>query len=124
MTLDIDQAVCVDADPETFFPDPADHHGVEFAKSYCRRCPVAADCLQYALELDARFGIWGGTTPNQRGHREPGGKRGRPVTATCPSQGAYARHLARGEPTCDACRAFVNERARRRREQNPLRGAS
>ena len=32
----------------------------------CRRCAVAAACLAYALAADERFGIWGGTLPEQR----------------------------------------------------------
>jgi hypothetical protein len=35
----------------------------------CLRCPVRADCLEYALEHEdnnGEAGIWGGTTPFQR----------------------------------------------------------
>jgi hypothetical protein len=36
------------------------------ALAACERCPAAGPCLTYALAADERFGIWGGTTPDQR----------------------------------------------------------
>ena len=36
------------------------------AKQVCRSCEVAAECLQYALATDERFGIWGGTSERER----------------------------------------------------------
>jgi hypothetical protein len=30
------------------------------------RCPVKAECLEWALEHDARHGMWGGKTPRER----------------------------------------------------------
>jgi|GEM_PF-6043034 len=38
----------------------------ERALVFCRACPISGDCLQYALEYDRRYGIWGGTTPHYR----------------------------------------------------------
>lgn len=37
------------------------------AKALCLRCPVRAECLQYADDNDEREGIWGGLTPQERG---------------------------------------------------------
>lgn len=55
-------AACVDADPEWFFADqPADQAR---ALEYCRRCPVAVDCLQEGVRSRSD-GIWGGLTPQQ-----------------------------------------------------------
>jgi Transcription factor WhiB len=42
---------------------PAD---APMASSVCRSCPVAAECLAYALAADERFGVWGGMTPEER----------------------------------------------------------
>lgn len=53
-----------DADDEMFFPGKGG--SVVAAKSVCRECPVAAECLQYALDHDERFGIWGGYTERER----------------------------------------------------------
>ena len=36
------------------------------ATEFCRRCPVAAACLDHALETPEEYGIWGGLDPNQR----------------------------------------------------------
>lgn len=41
------------------------------AKRICASCPVKSPCLEYALEVEgrerrARYGIWGGTTPEER----------------------------------------------------------
>lgn len=107
MSLDIDQAACITTDPEVFFPDPSDLRGIATARSYCKRCPVSAECLQASLDLDARYGIWGGLTPEERGYRERHARPGPPRSATCPSHSAYKRHLADGDPPCDQCRTFV-----------------
>lgn len=36
------------------------------AKAMCRRCPVIAECLEWALDTAQPFGIWGGTTERDR----------------------------------------------------------
>jgi WhiB family redox-sensing transcriptional regulator len=36
------------------------------AKAICGRCPVTEQCLRFALENNIEFGIFGGTTPNER----------------------------------------------------------
>jgi len=48
-------ALCVDADPETFFP-PGDGPAVE-ARRVCAMCPVRGQCLSYAITADEPFGI-------------------------------------------------------------------
>jgi len=63
------RAACRDEDPELFFPIGTDGPAlaqVEQAKAVCRRCPVQADCLQWALDAREQYGIWGGTTPEER----------------------------------------------------------
>jgi len=32
----------------------------------CNACPVANECLTYALNNNERYGLWGGKTPNAR----------------------------------------------------------
>ena len=57
-------ALCAQTDPELFFPEtgnlPRD------AKRVCARCPVCAECLDYALAQDRLYGVWGGTTERER----------------------------------------------------------
>lgn len=64
-----DHAACRGVDPELFFPvstrGPAQEDVAE-AKRVCARCPVAAECLAWALRAGESAGIWGGTTPEER----------------------------------------------------------
>lgn len=48
-----------------FFPHRGDAEVVERAKKVCATCPVAAACLEYALEA-REPGVWGGTTGAER----------------------------------------------------------
>lgn len=57
-------ALCVQTDPEAFFPEKGGR--VEPAKRVCARCPVRAECLEYALAHDERFGVWGGQSAAAR----------------------------------------------------------
>lgn len=36
------------------------------AKRICQACAVRDECLEYALEHDERFGIWGGLSDRER----------------------------------------------------------
>lgn len=56
-------------DPELFFPLSESGIGVSqvaAAKAVCAHCPVAAQCLTWALRSGEAAGIWGGTTPDER----------------------------------------------------------
>ena len=59
-----DQAACLVAEPDTFFPEKGG--STREAKRICNDCPVKAECLEYALENDERFGIWGGMSERER----------------------------------------------------------
>ena len=50
-------------DPDDFFPLKSRH--ANWAKWMCSRCPVAAECLDYAL-TNPEWGVWGGTTEEER----------------------------------------------------------
>jgi WhiB family redox-sensing transcriptional regulator len=55
---------CAGTDPAVFFPDrggPATE-----AKALCAICPHRRPCLDWALETEQLFGIWAGTTPDER----------------------------------------------------------
>lgn len=69
------RAACRWEDPEMFFP----HSGgsgpnanrraranAQPALTVCARCPVTNECLEYALKLDNRFGVYGGKTERER----------------------------------------------------------
>ncbi|GEM_PF-1515863 len=57
-------AVCQQVDPEVFFPEKGG--STRDAKSICSGCEVKAECLNYALQNDERFGIWGGLSERER----------------------------------------------------------
>lgn len=57
------QAECLNVGPEIFFPTSSNS---EEALKYCNRCVVKAECLDYALENNDFFGIWGGMDIDQR----------------------------------------------------------
>jgi WhiB family transcriptional regulator, redox-sensing transcriptional regulator len=59
-----DRALCAQTDPEAFFPEKGG--STREAKKVCRACEVRTECLEYALENDERFGIWGGLSERER----------------------------------------------------------
>jgi WhiB family transcriptional regulator, redox-sensing transcriptional regulator len=62
-------AACLLADPDLFFPvssvGPAERQ-IARAKTICGGCPVREKCLEFALRHELAYGIWGGTTPEDR----------------------------------------------------------
>ena len=59
-----EQALCAQTDPEAFFPEKGG--STREAKRICSGCEVRAECLEYALANDERFGIWGGLSERER----------------------------------------------------------
>ncbi|WP_322746780.1 WhiB family transcriptional regulator [Cellulomonas sp. S1-8] len=59
-----ERALCAQTDPEAFFPEKGG--STREAKKVCTQCDVRAECLEYALENDERFGIWGGLSERER----------------------------------------------------------
>jgi len=63
------RAACRSMSPELFFP--AGTTGVAFeeitaAKEVCFSCDVRTDCLRFAVSSNQEFGVWGGTTEEER----------------------------------------------------------
>ena len=57
--------------PAVFFPedirDPMKRQlATIVAKKLCAGCPVQRECFRYAIETGQRYGIWGGTSPQER----------------------------------------------------------
>ena len=59
-----ERALCAETDPEAFFPEKGG--STREAKKICTGCEVRAECLEYALGNDERFGIWGGLSERER----------------------------------------------------------
>lgn len=57
--------------PDYFFPeDEADPEKrrvtVKVARQICKGCEMKNECFTYAIETNQRYGIWGGTLPDER----------------------------------------------------------
>lgn len=57
-------ALCAQTDPEAFFPEKGG--STREAKRVCAACLVRQECLDYAMDNDERFGIWGGLSERER----------------------------------------------------------
>jgi WhiB family redox-sensing transcriptional regulator len=57
-------SLCAQTDPEAFFPEKGG--STRDAKRICSSCEVRSQCLEYALQNDERFGIWGGLSERER----------------------------------------------------------
>ena len=89
-----------------FFPRSNQRSADDRAKQVCAKCPVAGECLDYALDLPENpHGVWGGLSAVERRpmRRERHGGLGlnRPIEHGAPS--GYQAHLRRGEDPCFAC---------------------
>ena len=123
------QAACADTDKDVFYPPKANDVNyraiVAAAKAICATCPVRDACLEYALDNNEEFGIWGGTTASQRDQMKwkrsaPRKSRANPdrQLAPCGTKAAALRHWRHGETPCDACRkANAADKQARKREK-------
>ena len=66
------RSACLDEDPELFFPvggdgppSPAHRAQVDAALLVCARCPVTAECGDFAEETAQDWGIWGGESRDE-----------------------------------------------------------
>lgn len=59
-----DKALCMQTDPEVFFPEKGG--STKEAKRVCRECEVSVQCLASALRRGERYGIWGGLSERER----------------------------------------------------------
>jgi WhiB family redox-sensing transcriptional regulator len=70
----LDAGACRNEDPELFFPITSSGPSarqIEAAKAVCQGCGVQDQCLHYALESHQSYGIWGGTSEEERGRMSP-----------------------------------------------------
>lgn len=53
--------------PDVFFPSSKDEAAIKMAKDICERfCNVQLECLNYALNNDQSYGVWGGRSEDER----------------------------------------------------------
>jgi len=96
----MDQAACRGADDRLFFPEIRGVSNTAAALNICRACPVSVPCLEHALNRPEQFGVWGGTTEEQRHTMRRARARKRPP---CGTERGYAAHLRNNEKACPAC---------------------
>lgn len=64
----MEQAACSGyEDQNKFFPER--NESQDIAKSVCARCPVTAECLDYAIRHSIDHGVWGGLSVGERRKR-------------------------------------------------------
>lgn len=64
-----EQAACRGKDPNLFFPEGqggSTNVQVVAAKAVCAGCPVRKECLDYALVVSLKDGVWGGMSVEER----------------------------------------------------------
>lgn len=76
-----ERGACREVDPELFFPVGTNPGQVARAVSVCRRCDVAAECLEWAMAHDVQFGVWGGLGEQEREHLARRRRRALPQSA-------------------------------------------
>ena len=63
-------AACRGLEAEIFYPSDSDGTGDEEgafeAKAVCAACAVSGECLEYALAVREKEGVWGGQTAAER----------------------------------------------------------
>jgi WhiB family transcriptional regulator, redox-sensing transcriptional regulator len=101
-----DQARCAETDPELWFPERGSNS--LRAKRICAQCEVRAECLDYAMEHDEIFGIWGGLGETERrALRRQAGSRERVLSPRCRNDhkrtNLNTRVMADGEIRCKDC---------------------
>lgn len=67
----VELAACKGEDTSVFFPSTTATRKEIInqqarAKNICRRCPVAAECLLFAIQNDEEHGIWGSFGSKER----------------------------------------------------------
>lgn len=58
------RALCAQTGADFFFPEPGS--SVREAKRICGMCEMRSACLEYAMDNDERFGVWGGLSEKER----------------------------------------------------------
>ena len=68
------RANCKDTDGDAFYSDGPGGQVSTAVLNVCAGCPadVVQACLDYALTNREQFGVWAGTSPNQRARMKPG----------------------------------------------------
>ena len=91
------KAACKGADQDAWFPTVGygNSQTVQEARVVCFSCPVQQECLNFALEHNEMYGIWGGYSPKARNAIRRGENR-KPPRKLKPQQPCQVKSC--GEP--------------------------
>ena len=105
------KAACAGRSPNLWFPEggAGNSRATQEALAICRSCPVATECAEHALTEPEYYGIWGGTTQDER-------KNVLGLTR-CGTPAGFARHRRNGSEPCRSCRDATNAYKRRLHHQ-------
>ena len=102
----LDAGACRTEDPELFFPittSGPSARQIDAAKAVCHRCGVQDQCLHYALESHQSYGVWGGTSEEERDRMSPpqpaAGPRGSAETRSADQRPASRRPASARRPS-------------------------
>lgn len=64
----MDKALCREVGGDLWHHESGEGsvEAINMAKRVCRRCPVQIECLQFALENNETYGVWGATAATER----------------------------------------------------------
>jgi WhiB family transcriptional regulator, redox-sensing transcriptional regulator len=63
------RASCASVESDLFFPIGVTGPAVDqiaAAKAVCATCPVQSECLEFAIATNQEYGVWGGTSEEER----------------------------------------------------------
>ena len=60
----VGKAACSGLDPAVFYPSTDED--ADEAKAICAACSVQEPCLEHAIEMREKNGVWGGATERER----------------------------------------------------------
>jgi len=62
----MDAALCLQVDPELFFPEKGETGNSTAAKKVCFNCDVREECRDSSLERSLEYGVWAAETEKAR----------------------------------------------------------
>lgn len=101
----MDAGACNGQPQDPWFPERGE--SLLHAKRVCATCPVAQECLDYALARNIDHGVWGGTSEKQRRQLR------RNLPRLC-ATGCGAETPTRNHRYCEPCAAAAVAAKRRR----------
>lgn len=116
MTSWRDRAACKGLDTNLFFPERGEP--ARDALAVCRRCPVALDCVTYALDHVIRDGVWGGMPERTRRRL----RKGRPRHVQCAH--CFGTYIWVPKPGVNVNRRFCSDACRNAHRQAGKRASN